>query len=166
MSTRPSPPPEELVEPLDTSPLVPRRKIADAEMDITPMIDITFLLLIFFLVASRLDEDAPVELPPARHGTAVAENSSVIITVAASGENEAAVYLGDGKSPDWLLATKDPTSQEEAIVNYLSEGLKAGKTSVVIKAEKGVKHREVARVSSAVGKAGPDELYVAVVEVQ
>ena len=65
-----------------------RNRDDDCEMDITPMIDITFLLLIFFLVAARLDEDTPVELPPARHGTAVAVKSSVIITLAeGDGEN-------------------------------------------------------------------------------
>ncbi len=32
------------------------------------MIDIVFLLLIFFLVASKMDESAAVRLPPARHG--------------------------------------------------------------------------------------------------
>ena len=32
--------------------LKPRRQLEDTEMDITPMIDITFLLLIFFIVAT------------------------------------------------------------------------------------------------------------------
>ena len=55
------------------------RRRDDDEMDITPMIDITFLLLIFFLVAARLDEDTPVELPAARHGAAVAVKLNALI---------------------------------------------------------------------------------------
>mgnify|MGYP003325625382 CR=1 FL=1 len=39
----------------DRSPLhLPRKKLEDAEMDITPMIDVTFLLLIFFMVTSTM----------------------------------------------------------------------------------------------------------------
>ena len=38
-----------------------KRRFDDAEMDITPMIDITFLLLIFFLVASKMDEGATLD---------------------------------------------------------------------------------------------------------
>ncbi|MCA9170833.1 MAG: biopolymer transporter ExbD, partial [Planctomycetales bacterium] len=72
---------EHIVEPIDEQPLIKRRSLDDNEMDITPMIDITFLLLIFFLVAGKLDQDAPVELPPARHGTAVSVKSAAIITV-------------------------------------------------------------------------------------
>ena len=39
------------------------RAATDAEMDITPMIDVTFLMLIFFLVASTPDSraDSPDE---------------------------------------------------------------------------------------------------------
>ena len=44
------------------------RFVCDAEMDFTPMIDMVFLLLIFFLVASKIDQATSVKLPPARHG--------------------------------------------------------------------------------------------------
>ncbi|MCP3692284.1 MAG: biopolymer transporter ExbD, partial [Planctomycetaceae bacterium] len=37
-----------------------RRREEDVEMDITPMIDVTFLLLIFFLVASKMSADQAV----------------------------------------------------------------------------------------------------------
>ncbi|MCP4817216.1 MAG: biopolymer transporter ExbD, partial [Planctomycetaceae bacterium] len=40
-----------------------RRREEDVEMDITPMIDVTFLLLIFFLVASKMSADQAVALP-------------------------------------------------------------------------------------------------------
>jgi biopolymer transport protein ExbD len=157
---------EHVVDIVDEPALVPHRPIEDAEMDITPMIDITFLLLIFFLVAARLDEDTPVELPPARHGTAVAIKSSVIITLAESDGEHAEVYQGDGKASDRMFPSGNLTAQEEAIVSYVERGLSEGKSSVLIKAEKGVKHRDVARVSTAVGKAGSGDLYVAVLEVQ
>ena len=42
---------EHVVDAADDQPVIRRRQLDDSEMDITPMIDITFLLLIFFLVA-------------------------------------------------------------------------------------------------------------------
>lgn len=157
---------EYVVDVIDEQPVIQRRKLDDTEMDITPMIDITFLLLIFFLVAARLDEDAPVELPPARHGTAVAVKSSAILTLAQSEGENADVYQGDGKAAERLISGDDLAAQESAVVSYIEEEISAGKTSVLIKAEKGVKHRDVARISNAVGKAGSGTLYVAVLEVQ
>ncbi len=32
-----------------------KKKAEEADLDITPMIDVTFLLLIFFMVASKMD---------------------------------------------------------------------------------------------------------------
>ena len=58
-----------------------RRRGDDTEMDITPMIDITFLLLIYFLVAAKIEEQSSVELPPARHGEDVSAKNSIILTV-------------------------------------------------------------------------------------
>ena len=47
-------------------PMRPRDSLEDTEMDITPMIDITFLLLIFFIVSSKMDPSANVPLPAAK----------------------------------------------------------------------------------------------------
>lgn len=159
---------EELfVDPTDDQPLVPKRSLDDSEMDITPMIDITFLLLIFFLVAGRLEQTAPVELPPARHGTAVTTKSSVVVTIAEGPDRQAVVYLGDGKVPERLLEGSDLAGQETAIERYVNEELQNGsepKTNIVIKAERNVRHRDVARISAAAARGGGD-LYVAVTEL-
>ena len=70
----------------DEGPVLARRPVEDsAEMDITPMIDITFLLLIFFIVCSTMSQSSAVKLPPARHGKGVDEQMAVIITVDTKG---------------------------------------------------------------------------------
>ena len=46
-----------------------KRSLEEAEMDITPMIDCTFLLLIFFLVTSKMKPELAVDLPKAKHGS-------------------------------------------------------------------------------------------------
>ena len=147
-------------------PLAGRREIEEIEMDITPMIDITFLLLIFFLVASRLSEDAPVELPPARHGTAVTMKSSAIITLAQSGGDTAEIYRGDGKNDQTRVPESSPEDQEQLIVEYIEKQRDLGKSNVLIKAESGVKHGEVSRVAKAVRAVGNETMFVAVLEVQ
>jgi biopolymer transport protein ExbD len=156
---------EEYVDVIDQQSLSAARTVDDTEMDITPMIDITFLLLIFFIVAARLDQQAPVKLPLARHGTAVSLKSSVIMTLAKGSGPAADVYLSDGKSPDRLLDAGDLEAQAAAITEFVEQELAAGKETVLIKAEKDVRHRDVARVSRAVGKVRKD-LYVAVMEAQ
>ena len=98
-----------------SGPVLKRRRIADAlELDITPMIDITFLLLIFFLVASTPDLQVAVELPPARHGLGVSARTATIVTIAKrGGPGGALVYLADGKIGEPL--PDDPATQQQEI---------------------------------------------------
>jgi len=152
--------------------VVRRRRLPDSgEMDITPMIDVTFLLLIFFLVTSTVpDPSKAINLPPARHGAAVNPRTSVIITVAergapASGSpGPALVYLGDGKATAPL--PDDPANQDTRITRAVREGFAEGRSTVLIKAERGVKHREVSRVATAAAEVEGIQLHLAVLEVQ
>ena len=150
----------------DQGPAIARRPIKDtAELDITPMIDITFLLLIFFLVASTTGPQTAVELPPARYGKGVNDLTSVIVTVAErGGPGSALVYLGErvgGK-----LLPDDPTVQEEQITQAVQDGFNNGKLTVLLKAERGVLHRDVSRVAAAAGQVEGIRLHLAVLEIQ
>jgi biopolymer transport protein ExbD len=151
-----------------SSRLIHRPMPNDGDMDITPMIDITFLLLIFFLVATRMDTESAIELPAARNGTAVAAKSAVIFTVTRGDGEGAFVFQGDGAVSENLLPTTDLAKQEQEIMAYVEAGLNARipKRHVIIKAEREVKHREVARVAKAVGQLPDVPLYVAVYEEQ
>ncbi|NLY03182.1 MAG: hypothetical protein GXY83_44605 [Rhodopirellula sp.] len=153
---------EEAIEPVKFR----RPTVESADLDITPMIDMTFLLLIFFLVASTPDTQIQVDLPPARYGTGVSEQSSVVITVADRGAGlPAAVYLADGKVGDPL--PDDPKLQEAAILQAVEDGYLGGqgKSNVLVKAEKGVRHREVSRVASAASQVEGIKLHLAVMEM-
>ena len=57
------------------------------EVDITPLIDVVFLLLIFFMVSTTFDREAQilVELPEATGEEAVHETKELDITIDASG---------------------------------------------------------------------------------
>jgi biopolymer transport protein ExbD len=139
---------------LDDEPVLPRRRLVeDSELDMTPMIDCVFLLLIFFTVTSRPDQATSVELPPARHGKGVSLQSSVIITMATrEGNRPAAVYLADGTIGSPL--SENPKEMEAAVVEAVERGvLREGKTGVLLKAARNVKHRDVSAVAKAVGRA-------------
>jgi biopolymer transport protein ExbD len=144
-----------------------RRPVQEAEMDITPMIDVTFLLLIFFMVASKIDIQADVSLPTAAYGQPVAMGDAVVLTVSDQGPDGAAlIFKGDTTDPSAKVQAVDPQDQEQEIAGYVQETMtKQRKRFVVIKASKNVKHRDVARVAEAVGKVeSVQALHVAVME--
>jgi len=138
----------------DEGPVIQRRPVADtSEMDITPLIDITFLLLIFFLVSSTLASQS-VELPPARSGQGVSERTAVIFTVDQPDESEPAeVFMDDGISAKKL--SDDPAEQDREIAQAVERAYDSGqgKSKVLIRAAKRVLYREVSRVRAAAGSA-------------
>ncbi len=148
----------------DDQPIrLPKRPLQEADMDITPMIDITFLLLIFFLVASTSDDQARVDLPKAHYGVGVSANTSIFFTITQGGLNSAAVYQADGKIVDSQLGD-DPQQQNNQIENAVAAAVGRGLTNVVIKAERGVPHRDVARVAAAASRVAGIKIFLAVLE--
>jgi biopolymer transport protein ExbD len=153
-----------LDEPPDgDAPLLPRRKLAgDAEADMTPMIDMTFLLLIFFIVTQSQAQKNPVELPVARHGIGVSQSHATVLVISeAQGNAPAHVYLGDS------LETRLPDAietQEAAVRDYVAKGLIDDRKNVLIKAGRRVHHRDVARVAAAAGQVEGVTINLAVLE--
>ena len=150
----------------DHGPVIARRPLQEsADLDITPMIDITFLLLIFFIVASTADMPTSVELPRARYGKGVNDRTSVILTVAErEGSGSALVYLADGTGGSAL--PDDPATQEEQIVEHVSLGFREGKSNVLVKAARGVQHRDVSRVAAAAARVEGITMHLAVLEIE
>jgi biopolymer transport protein ExbD len=176
----------------EEGPVLPRRRVRDtADLDITPMIDIVFLLLIFFLVASIPNMQVAADLPAARYGKGVNARTAIIFTVAErGGPGSALVYLGDGKRGSRLpadsagqeaaiamalsgkggtLLPDDPATQEEIVRRAVAQGFyEGGRSAVLVKAEKAVRYRDVSRVTSAVGAAQAEgiQLHLAVYEIE
>ncbi len=126
----------------------PRAPSSDDELDITPMIDITFLLLIFFLVSSRMTAEQAVDLPKARHGGLVAGKESVIIIMKRGTGDQAEVKKGDGTP-----FSSDTEQQNAEIAEYVEQGIDSGKKHVIIRAEGSVRQGEIGRVSGAISEA-------------
>lgn len=144
----------------------------DAELDITPMIDIVFLLLAFFVVVTKMDPTTAVDLPKAQYGLAVPEKNCVVFVVTQGLTPQSAfIYKGRGKEDSARIPDGDPIEQETLIADYVEEQLSARPevTAVLIKAESTVRTGAVELVKR--GIAGSDlgrerEMYVGVEEDQ
>ena len=138
-----------------------RPPATDDEMDITPMIDITFLLLIFFLVSSKMNPEQAVDLPKARHGGVVAAKESVVLIMRRGTGDQAEVLKADGDA-----FSQDPEQQIAEIAEYVATGIDAGKKHVIIRADGAVRHGEIGRVSEAISESMEEGevIHIAVME--
>ncbi len=140
-----------------------RNREDDVEMDITPMIDVTFLLLIFFLVSSTMQQEEGLSLPDARAGSPISATNSAVLVLTKSDGDSITVKPKGGEDFSANLET-----QEEEIIEFVKNSI-AGtggtgkpKQYVLVKASKGIKHKEVSRVAQAVSRAEIPNLYIAV----
>ena len=155
----------ELIDEGDEDFVLPRKSRVDDEMDITPMIDITFLLLIFFIVCSTMDPTKIGGIPEAENGLAIsAKNSAVIFIQPGSGDN---VVL---TTPDGTEFSSDENEQATEIIEYitseLEKSLGASKQHVMLFGDAEVKVGQVTRIQKIIGDAFEDldSTYIAVKE--
>jgi biopolymer transport protein ExbD len=144
---------------------LPRKKRDDDEMDITPMIDITFLLLIFFIVCSTMDPTKIGTIPEADNGLAIAAKNSAVIFINPSAGDEVILSRMDGSN-----FSTDEEIQETEIIEYITEELEkslgASKQHVMLFGDANVKVGKVTRVQKIIGDAFEDldSTYIAVKE--
>lgn len=120
--------------------LVPKRKslTEETEMDITPMIDIVFLLLSFFVVGSKMDPQFQLVLPKSVSGEQVSDKISVALVIkkgSAPGQFE--IYKGRNTDPSALITSSDPIQIEQDVADYVEVELSKRPEfqAVLIKAE-------------------------------
>lgn len=112
----------------------PRTKPVQGDMDMTPMVDVTFLLLVFFMVTAAFSVQRSIEVPPTEEQEAApsmqvedVEDDSIIVRI----DNDNTYWV---QSPQW---------DKEQIVNSKQEML-----------------AQVRRAKEEAGESGPKELLV------
>lgn len=145
---------------------MPRKKREEDEMDITPMIDITFLLLIFFVVCSKMDPTQMGKIPEAQNGIAISAKESAVVFIEPSGKDKVILKRIDGTE-----FSTDEETQTTELIEYISEELKTTrgqeKNHVMIMGDGEVAVGEVTRVQKIIGDAFEDisSTYIAVKEL-
>ena len=140
---------------------LPKRKIVSAsELDITPMIDVVFLLLIFFMVTSTMKQDTELQVPPAKHGEGVSTDTAVVITIV-NKDNTPQIYLSDGP--------QGSPAQLTEVAPYVQSEMNADKAikTVIIKADRELPSGYVEEVARAANEVeGIEKFYVGVQDKQ
>ncbi len=144
-------------------PFLPRRSLQDdANFDITAMIDLVFMMNIFFLVTSLTKSAAEVDLPQASYCIPADESECVIILVRSGsdpGTPDVSIFDESGEHK------LSPEEYEERIRSAVEQAVEQNKKKVLIKAESKVLLGHVVRVSSLATAAEGVEPFFAVMEV-
>jgi biopolymer transport protein ExbD len=130
-----------------------RPRTDDAGINLTPLIDVVFLLLIFFMVSTTFDRHADIQLqlPAADREPVTSERAWIDILVDATGE-----YYVDGQE----LVNRRPETLERALAQAVST--RPG-DPVLIRADARATHQSVVTALDVVGRLGITAVSIATI---
>ena len=119
--------------------------IDSAAVDLTPLIDVTFQLLIFFLLTATFNTDAAfkVKLPKASASEPATESKSIVVEISEDGRFEIDRKIVDESQ----LQTRLCMAAKEAQI-----------TTVNIKADQNTKHEKVVQAMDVAKACGIEKL--------
>ena len=130
-----------------------RQRTDEPDINLTPLIDVVFLLLIFFMVSTTFKRDAElaVELPEASAEPAVREQNILELVIDAQGR----YFLGDKELVNRRLETV-----KQALADAAGE---QRDRPLVIRADAQTPHQAVVTAMDAAGQLGFKRLSIATV---
>ena len=130
--------------------LRPRQKRSDLLVDLTPMIDVVFLMLIFFMVSTSFtaDNSIKLDLPQSKAQAANKEEKQVVISIKADGQ----LYVQDERVKDADLRRR--------ILN-ITKG--DPNMRVVIRADADAKHKRLVYALDTIRELGMGKVGIATV---
>ncbi|CAA0079748.1 Biopolymer transport protein ExbD [BD1-7 clade bacterium] len=126
---------------------LPKSQEPNGEIDLTPMLDVVFIMLIFFIVTATFIKEPGIDVvrPAAKTSEAVT-NQNILIAINADGE----IWLNKQKLKDHQVSSE--------IAKMHAENPKG---AVVIQADKESTAERVARVIDAAKQAGVSDISLA-----
>jgi biopolymer transport protein ExbD len=158
MDAGPAPATSSAPSPFDEDTLVPKKSLADdARFDVTAMVDLVFMMNIFFLVTWAEMARAEIDLPKAKHCAAAERSRSIVFTIMKG----PAFYLGDGPGGTSI----SPGELEPKVTGIVEDAVRGGEKDIVlIKAERDVPLRDVAKLAGIATAVKGTQLMLAVIE--
>jgi len=138
--------------------LRPGYKEDSVEVNLTPLIDVVFLLLIFFMVSTTFDRHAKlkVSLPEASTKATQQQNDPLVLSIDAKGN----YFLNERQIVNQQLATL-----KQAILKTLGEkNINIEDVSLVLRADANTPHQSVVKAMDAASQLGLSKLSIATVE--
>lgn len=136
------------------SDLVQKKKLDEGDLDITPMIDVTFLLLIFFMVASTMKPGGEEQLAPARFGDGVTAETMMNISILAP--------ESDGGTPIVKIDGKQVTLAE--VTSYVKENAEDKNYEILLRSDRDVPNGYLSEVYAACRETENLKFYHAIEE--
>jgi len=138
--------------------LRPGHKEESVEVNLTPLIDVVFLLLIFFMVTTTFDRHAKlkVSLPEATAKATQKQSDALILSIDAKGN----YFINDRQIINQQLDTLKQAIQK--VVAQSNGDIK--EIALVLRADANTPHQSVVRAMDAASQLGLTRLSIATVE--
>ena len=140
--------------------LRPGHKEEIVEVNMTPLIDVVFLLLIFFMVTTTFDRHArlKVSLPESSAATTQQQQAPLVLSIDAKGN----YFLNDRQIVNQQLDTL-----KQALLKTIGKETKDFKdVALVLRADANTPHQFVVRAMDAASQLGLTKLSIATVEAR
>ncbi len=137
--------------------LRPGHKEETVEVNLTPLIDVVFLLLIFFMVSTTFDRHATlkVELPESTTKVTQQVDEPLVLSIDAKGN----YFLNDRQIVNQSLDTL-----KQALKRTIGGETEIKNTALVLRADANTPHQSVVRAMDAASQLGLTKLSIATVE--
>jgi biopolymer transport protein ExbD len=149
-----------LNEDMGVTPAIAKREVSrgEDEMDLTPMVDVTFLLLIFFMITAAFALQKAMEVPPISEDTAPEmtvdelEKDSIVVRIDADN----VFWIG---APRWDEEQRTPSVPEMNAKVRAARGDKGeGPTKLLVQANGDSRHEFVVAALDAGSSVGMEEI--------
>lgn len=144
------------IEDFDVDISARRTRTEEAELDITPMIDITFLLLAFFVVVSKMDAQIPVTMPKATSASTIAEENCVVLVVTTDAPGgDAKIFKGQSADTSTMVTAESTMDKEAEIGEFVENEISNRPTveAILIKADGNIRAGDIEMIKRGIASS-------------